>query len=99
MIIGVTWERAVRYGCCANPGSIIYSDWSDDLDACKKVCFANSNCGWIDYTDRYKWCTLIPKTSDCSELDSGYSDCVVGGHNFYVYKYLPRHGNTLVASI
>ena len=86
-------------GCCASPGRFIYNDYSDGLDACQRGCFANSNCGWINYSDD-KWCSLIPKTSDCSELDSGRSDCGKGGANiFYVYKYLPRHGNTLVASI
>ena len=102
MIIGVRWERADIRGCCANPGRVMYNDWVDSLDACKRMCFADSNCGWINFSDdnpSKPWCTLIPKTSDCSELDSGRSDCGAGGHIFYVYKYLPRHGNTLVAFI
>ena len=99
MTIGVRWQRANTRGCCAYAKDVTYNDYTHGLDDCKRMCFANSNCGWINYSDD-KWCTIIHKNSDCSQLLTRPSDCGKGGANiFYVYKYLPRHGNTLVAFI
>ena len=94
MMIGIEWKKT-GVGCCA--GDSIFKGWSKGFDDCKKKCVDQSNCGWINYFDS-KWCSVIPKTSDCSKLSSEKSVCG-STITVHVHKYLPRHGNTLFASI
>ena len=96
MIIVIEWADT-GVGCCANPGPFIYNGWSTGLDDCKARCVDNSNCGWINYATT-RWCSIILKTADCSERNSGPRDCGAGGQIFRVHKYLPRHGNTFDTS-
>ena len=97
MFIVVEWEDT-GVGCCKNPGSFLYNGQSTGLDDCKAKCVDNSNCGWINYFDN-KFCSMMPKTSDCSIRNSGPTDCGSSGQVVHVHKYIPRHGNTFDASI
>ena len=97
IFIGVEWEDT-GVGCCTNPVSFLYNGQSTGFDDCKAKCVDNSNCGWINFFNN-NHCSLIPKTSDCSNRDTGPTDCGSSGQNVHVHKYLPRHGNTFNTSI
>ncbi|MAC42368.1 MAG: hypothetical protein CL913_00010 [Deltaproteobacteria bacterium] len=59
-----------------------------DLDACKAKCESMENCAHIEYGWKdSKWCTLIPKGTDCSKLAFGSKDCGKGGGDNGVHTY------------
>eukprot|EP00746_Dinoflagellata_sp_MGD_P005269 gnl/MRDRNA2_/MRDRNA2_110210_c0_seq1.p1 gnl/MRDRNA2_/MRDRNA2_110210_c0~~gnl/MRDRNA2_/MRDRNA2_110210_c0_seq1.p1 ORF type:complete len:898 (-),score=221.67 gnl/MRDRNA2_/MRDRNA2_110210_c0_seq1:142-2667(-) len=59
-----------------------------DLAACKAKCESTEKCAHIEYGWKdSKWCTLLPKGTDCSKLASGSKDCGSGGGDNGVHTY------------
>merc|ERR1719463_344596 len=77
-------------GCCSkrDPATMLYKGMQDDLAACKAKCASIADCGFIEYGWKdSKWCTVISKDTDCSELADGALDCGAGGGDNGVHTY------------
>merc|ERR1719453_2832471 len=78
-------------GCCLNrdPGQFLFAGMINDLAACKAKCAEIDDCGFIEYGwAGSKWCTVIGKDTDCSELADGPEDCGAGGGDNGVHTYM-----------
>lgn len=77
-------------GCCGERilDNMLFKGMVADLSACKAKCQKMKECGFIEYGWKgSKWCTVIPKGTDCSSLADGPEDCGSGGGDNGVHTY------------
>eukprot|EP00746_Dinoflagellata_sp_MGD_P151807 gnl/MRDRNA2_/MRDRNA2_83252_c0_seq5.p1 gnl/MRDRNA2_/MRDRNA2_83252_c0~~gnl/MRDRNA2_/MRDRNA2_83252_c0_seq5.p1 ORF type:complete len:1125 (-),score=274.97 gnl/MRDRNA2_/MRDRNA2_83252_c0_seq5:41-3016(-) len=78
-------------GCCGGrvPSKFAWKGFQNDLDACKAKCQSmEAKCEAIEYGwKNSKWCTVLPKGTDCGKLTAGKKDCGSGGGNTGVKTY------------